>query len=301
MFRRRAPHGVPIDKRALAANCQSVIAELRDDFDWRLPDPHLFTRRITDRCAELLAAATPAAVTDTALRRLIEREACAEYFADLYDALTRGGLERQRALTELFRPEEVEAGSGIQVAYRGYLYRAALYYLQRWTGRNGWNPAQEECQELARATAEEALMVVLRRIDLHEGRRAFWSYLSTAVERRAIDQLRALDRHQATESLDALAERRGDAESGLFHSPRHDPERQVTDLEALRQTMDAARLGQEERYALVAGAYGLDDREAAADLSQRLARAIGAADIRRWRFRARDKLRRVSEAAGSLK
>lgn len=301
MFRRRSPQRAALDSDALLANCQRVLAELSEDFDWRLADPPAFAAQIAGRCAEHLAAIPPEEWIDSTLRRLIESECCAEYFAALYDGIAHGGLEREHALTELFRPEESASGSGVAVVYRGYLYRAALYYLQRLTNRQGWNPAEEERQELARATAEEVIIALLRAIDLRQGRRAFWSYLGRAVERRAIDQLRAFGRRQRVESLDELREQHDAVEGAAFRSPHTDPDADVTNAESLLQMMAEAGLSREERYALVAGAYGLNDSEAARELGRRMARAIGPPDIRRWRFRAREKLRRVRDPVESMK
>jgi hypothetical protein len=66
----------------------------------------------------------------------------------------------------------------------------------------------------------------------------------------------------------------------------------------LERMMDAARLSPEERFSLVAGAYGYSDGEASEELGRRIGRAVGPPDIRRWRFRGRDKLRRSAESEG---
>jgi DNA-directed RNA polymerase specialized sigma24 family protein len=295
MFRRRARDSGSLDRAALEANCRIVVAELAEDFDWRLTDERGFVRRLAALSAALLAADLGAAADPVALRRLLEREACAEYFADLYDDLTKGEPARSAALTELFRPEEQEGPDGPRPIYRGYLYRAAVYFLLRWTGRKGWNPPPELVEEIARAAAEDVLMALLRRVDLREGRRAFWSYLSRAVERRTIDQLRALNRRQGTVSLDEIGERLGrDAEAAAAPAAGADPLDSAASGDITR-LMDAARLSAEERFSLLAGAYGWNDTEAAEELARRAGRSIGPPDIRRWRFRGRDKLRRSAE------
>ena len=294
-FRRRTRDPVSLDRPALEANCATIIAELAEDFDWRLPDTRALARRVAARAVDVLGADLDAAADPAVLRRTLEREACAEYFADLYDDLSKGEPARSRALTELFRPEERAGPEGPCTVYRGYLFRAAVFYLLRWTGRKGWSPPPDLVNDLARAAAEDVLMAVLRSIDLREGRRAFWSYLSRAVERRAIDQLRGLGRRQETFSLDVLSERLGREPEGTALATG------AAEIEAaglssdLERMMGEARLSAEERFSLIAGAYGLNDSEAAAELARRLDRAIGAPDIRRWRFRGRDKLRRVAE------
>ena len=296
MFRRRARDPVSLDREALEANCCVVIAELAEDFDWRLPDAHALARRVATRAAELLAADLTAADDPVTLRRMLEREACAEYFADLYDDLVKGEPPRSRALTELFRPEEQDGPDGPRTVYRGYLYRAAVYYVLRWTGRKGWSPPPDQIEDLARTAAEEVLIALLRSVDLREGRRAFWSYLSRAVERRAIDQLRALGRGQPTVSLDEIAERSAyGAEYPASAGDEPDRLESAALSGDLARLMGAARLSAEERFSLVAGAYGWNDTEAAAELARRVGRTVGAADVRRWRFRGRDKLRRVAE------
>jgi DNA-directed RNA polymerase specialized sigma24 family protein len=183
-----------------------------------------------------------------------------------------------------------------RAVYRGYLFRAAVFYVHRWTGRAGWSPPQEQVEDLARTAAEEVQMALLRAVELRQGRRAFWSFLSRAVERRAIDQLRAVSRRQGAISLDALVEQRGGEPEGV-PPPVHpsDPFDAVALSGDLARMMEAARLSVEERFALVAGAYGLNDTEAASELSRRTGRSVGPPDIRRWRFRGRDKLRRSAE------
>jgi DNA-directed RNA polymerase specialized sigma24 family protein len=296
MFRRRARDSGSLDRAALEANCRIVVAELAEDFDWRLPDEHGFVRRLEARAAELLNADLAAAADPAALRRLLEREASAEYFADLYDGLTKGGSARAAALAELFRPEEQDGPDGPHPVYRGYLYRAAVYYLHRWTGRTGWNPPPDLVDEIASAAAEDVVMALLRSIDLREGRRAFWSYLSRAVERRTIDQLRALNRRQGAVSLDEIGERLGpEATTVAGASLASDPMESAAAAGDLIRMMDGARLSAEERFSLLAGAYGLNDTEAAEEMSRRSGRIVGPPDIRRWRFRGRDKLRRSTE------
>lgn len=296
MFRRRARDQASLDRDALEHNCTVVIAELAEDLDWRLPDPRAFVRRVARVAGEAIGADPAAAADGAALRRILEREACAEYFADLYDALVRGGSERTQALTELFRPEEQETPDGPRAAYRGYLYRAAMFYVRRWTGRTGWAPPPEMVEELAHQAAEEVLMALLRSVDLREGRRAFWSYLSRAVERRAIDQLRALSRRQSTVSLDEMTERSGyEVASAAFSTGDAGSLDGVASTGELPRLMDAARLSTEERFSLVAGAYGLNDTEAAMELARRIGRSVTPPDIRRWRFRGRDKLRRAAD------
>jgi DNA-directed RNA polymerase specialized sigma24 family protein len=296
MFRRRAPERASLDRTALEANCAVVVDELCEDFDWRLPDRRSFVRRVGERAAGLLSADPAAAADPETLRRTLEREACAEYFADLYDDLVRGGSARSRALTELFRPEELDEGDGPRAVYRGYLYRAAVFFLLRWTGRRGWSPPPDLVDDLARAAAEDVLMALLRQVELREGRRAFWSYLSRAVERRAIDQLRLLSRRQGSVSLEEMTERHGrEGDGGLWPSADTDPMDVAAAAGDLERLMTAARLSVEERFALVAGAYGLNDTEAASELSRRVGRAVGPPDIRRWRFRGREKLRRAAE------
>jgi DNA-directed RNA polymerase specialized sigma24 family protein len=296
MFRRRARDSGSLDRAALEANCRIVVAELAEDFDWRLADEHGFVRRLTARAADLLSADLSAAGDPAALRRLLEREASAEYFADLYDDLTKGEPARSAALTELFRPEEQAGPEGPHPVYRGYLYRAAVFYLHRWTGRTGWTPPPDLADEIARAAAEDVFMALLRSIDLREGRRAFWSYLSRAVERRTIDQLRALNRRQGTVSLDEMGERLGsEAAAAATPSIEADPMDSAATSGDLIRMMDGARLSAEERFSLFAGAYGLNDTEAADELTRRSGRNIGPPDIRRWRFRGRDKLRRSTE------
>jgi len=296
MFRRRAPDRAPLDRAALEANCAIVVDELCEDFDWRLPDRRSFARRVGERVAGLLADDPATGADPAALRRILERESCAEYFADLYDDLARGGGARARALTELFRPEEVDEGDGPRAVYRGYLYRAAVFFLLRWTGRKGWSPPPDLVEDLGRAAAEDVLMALLRRVELREGRRAFWSYLSRAVERRAIDQLRSLSRRQGSVSLEAMTERHGrEGDGGVWPSAAADPMEVAASSGDLERLMAAARLTVEERFALFAGAYGLNDSEAASELGRRAGRAVGPPDIRRWRFRGREKLRRVAE------
>jgi DNA-directed RNA polymerase specialized sigma24 family protein len=296
MFRRRAPGPAPLDRTALEANCAIVIDELSEDFDWRLPDRRSFARRVAERVAGLFTDDPAAAADPTTLRRTLERESCAEYFADLYDDLVRGGGARARALTELFRPEERDDGDGPRAVYRGYLYRAAVFFLLRWTGRKGWSPPLDLVEDLARAAAEDVLMALLRRVELREGRRAFWSYLSRAVERRAIDQLRALSRRQGSVSLEEMTERHGrEGEGGIWPSAAADPMDVAASAGDLERLITAARLTVEERFALLAGAYGLNDTEASAELSRRAGRAVGPPDIRRWRFRGREKLRRAAD------
>jgi DNA-directed RNA polymerase specialized sigma24 family protein len=296
MFRRRARDPVSLDRAALEANCRTVIGELAEDFDWRLADPDHLARRVTARAYELLAADLDAAADEATLRRTIEREACAEYFADLYDDLGRGGQARAAALTELFRPEEIEEAGEPRAVYRGYLFRAAVFYIHRWTGRAGWSPLPEQIEDLARAAAEEVQLALLRTVELRQGRRAFWSFLSRAIERRSIDQLRALSRRQGAVSLDAIAERLGRGAEGMaVPVDQSGPFDAVALSGDLARMMEQARLSVEERFALVAGAYGLNDTEAATELSRRIGRPIGAPDIRRWRFRGRDKLRRSAE------
>jgi DNA-directed RNA polymerase specialized sigma24 family protein len=296
MFRRRAREPVSLDRAALEANCRTVIAELAQDFDWRLADPEHLARRVSARAHILLAADLETAADPAALRRTLEREASAEYFADLYDDLGRGGQARAAALTELFRPEEIEDAGGPRAVYRGYLFRAAVFYLMRWTGRAGWSPPPEQVEDLARAAAEDVQMTLLRNIELREGRRAFWSFLSRAVERRAIDKLRALSRRESAASLEEITERLGREPEGVLA-----PATELGTFDAvalsgdLARMMEAARLSGEERFALVAGAYGFNDTEAAAELARRTGRSIGPPDIRRWRFRGRDKLRRSAE------
>jgi DNA-directed RNA polymerase specialized sigma24 family protein len=296
MFRRRAREPVSLDRAALEANCRTVIAELAEDFDWRLADPDRLARTVTARAYELLAADLAAAEDPAALRRTLEREACAEHFADLYDDLGRGGQARTTALTELFRPEEIEDAGGPRAVYRGYLYRAAVYYLLRWTGRAGWSPPPEQLEDMARAAAEDVQMALLRAVELRQGRRAFWSFLRRAVERRAIDQLRATGRREGAVSLDELTERLGRepeiASVGVGGAEGFDAVALSGDLARM---MESARLSVEERFSLVAGAYGLTDAEAATELSRRSGRGVAPPDIRRWRFRGRDKLRRVAE------
>lgn len=296
MFRRRARDSGSLDRAALEANCRIVVAELTEDFDWRLPDEHGFVRRLADRAAGLLSADLAAAADPAALRRLLEREASAEYFADLYDGLSRGGSARSAALTELFRPEEQDGPDGPHPVYRGYLYRAAVFYLHRWTGRTGWTPPPDLVDEIARSAAEDVVMALLRSIDLREGRRTFWSYLSRAVERRTIDQLRALNRRQGTVSLDEMGERLGpEAVTVAGTALESDPMDSAVVAGDLIRMMDGARLSAEERFALFAGAYGLNDTEAAEEMTRRSGRSVGPPDIRRWRFRGRDKLRRSTE------
>jgi hypothetical protein len=270
-----------------------VVRELSADFDWQLADARDLVRRLAARATETLDAQPELSEDVAALRRLLEREVCAEHFADLYDDLRAGGAARARALTELLRPEEVEEPEGPRARWRGYLFRAARFYLQRWTGRHGWSPSAEQLDELARAAAEEVQLALLREVELEHGRRAFWSYLARAVERRAIDQLRVLSRRQEAVSLEALTEQRGE---GAFAGAavERDPQDATAALE-LTQLMDAARLGVEERFALMAGAYGLNDTEAAQQLGARVGRSVLPADIRRWRFRGREKLRRAAE------
>ena len=296
MFRRRARDAVPLDRAALEANCRVVIAELAEDFDWRVRDVPAFARRVAERATAILADDLDAAADPAMLRRMLEREACAEYFADLYDDLSKGEPARSAALTALFRPEEQEGPEGPEAIYRGYLYRAAVFYLLRWTGRKGWSPPPELLEELARAAAEDVLMALLRNVELRQGRRAFWSYLSRAVERRAIDQLRALSRHHSTVSLDEMTERLGHepGPAGVA-AAQAEPLDAIAESGDLERLMDEARLSVEERFSLIAGAYGWNDTEAAAELSRRAGRQVGAADIRRWRFRGRDKLRRAAE------
>jgi DNA-directed RNA polymerase specialized sigma24 family protein len=296
MFRRRARDSGSLDRAALEANCRIVVAELAEDFDWRLPDEHGFVRRLEARAAELLTADLAAAADPAALRRLLEREASAEYFADLYDGLTKGGSARAAALTELFRPEEQDGPDGPHPVYRGYLYRAAVFYLRRWTGRTGWSPPPDLVDEIARAAAEDVVMALLRSIDLREGRRAFWSYLSRAVERRTIDQLRALNRRQGAVSLDEIGDRLGpEATTVAGRSLESDPMESAAAAGDLIRMMDGSRLSAEERFSLLAGAYGLSDAEAADEMNRRSGRNVGPPDIRRWRFRGRDKLRRSTE------
>jgi DNA-directed RNA polymerase specialized sigma24 family protein len=296
MFRRRAREADALDRAALESNCDIVVTELAEDFDWRLADRSAFVRRVAAQAAEALAADPAKAAEPRVLRRTLEREACAEYFAALYDDLVKGDPARTAALAELFRPEEQEAPDGVRTVYRGYLYRAAVFFLLRWTGRKGWSPPPDVVEDTARAAAEDVLLALLRTVDLREGRRAFWSYLSRAVERRTIDQLRALNRRQGTVSLDEIGERLGrEAEAGLAPSTEADPLDVAALTGDLVRLMDAARLSAEERFSLVAGAYGLNDTEAAAELARRLGRAVGPPDIRRWRFRGRDKLRRAAE------
>src|SRR5215216_5639500 len=288
MFRRRAREPVSLDRAALEANCRTVIAELAEDFDWRLADPNRLARTVTARAYELLAADLAAAEDPAALRRTLEREACAERFADLYDDLGRGGPARAAALIELFRPEEVEDAGGPRAIYRGYLYRAAVYYLLRWTGRAGWTPPPEHLEEMARAAAEDVQMALLRVVELREGRRAFWSFLRRAVERRAIDQLRAIGRREGTVSLDEVAERLGRepeiASTGAGGGEGFDAVALSGDLARM---MEAARLSPEERFSLVAGVYGFNDGETAAELTRRTGRSVTPPDVRRWRFRGR--------------
>jgi DNA-directed RNA polymerase specialized sigma24 family protein len=294
MFRRRAGDAGSLDRAALEANCRIVVSELAQDFDWRLADEAEFVRRLAGHTAGLLSTDPSAAADPSALRRLLEREASAEYFAALYDGLGKGEPARSFAITELFRPEEQEGPEGPRVVYRGYLYRASIYFLLRWTGRKGWNPPPQLVEDIACAAAEDVLMALLRSIDLREGRRAFWSYLSRAVERRTIDQLRALNRRQGTVSLDEIGQRLGrDVESIAPPAPDTDPMEGAAVTGDLTLQMDAARLSAEERFSLIAGAYGWNDTEAAQELARRLGRSVGPPDIRRWRFRGRDKLRRA--------
>jgi DNA-directed RNA polymerase specialized sigma24 family protein len=138
-------------------------------------------------------------------------------------------------------------------------------------------------------------MAILRAIDLREGRRAFWAYLSRAVERRTIDHLRATGRRPAAVSLDELAERAAAGGGALPRALEVEPLDAAADVAGLERLMEAARLTVEERFSLIAGAYGLNDTESAAELGRRLERPVGAADIRRWRFRGREKLRRSAE------
>jgi DNA-directed RNA polymerase specialized sigma24 family protein len=296
MFHRRARDHTPIDRAALEANCAAVVDDLCEDFDWRLPDRRAFVQRVSAHVAAVLAADPVAAADIEVVRRTLEREACAEYFADLYDDLARGGGARARALTELLRPEELDEGDGPRAVYRGYLYRAAVFHIQRWTGRKGWSPPPDLVDELARAAAEDVMLALLRSVELREGRRAFWSYLSRAVERRAIDQLRSLSRRQGSVSLEEMAQRHGREGDGGAWAAEADPLATAAGSLDLERLMDAARLSAEERFALYAGAYGLNDTEAATELSRRVGRSVGPADIRRWRFRGRDKLRRCAEA-----
>lgn len=299
MFGRRARDSGSVDRAALEGNCRIVVAELAEDFDLRLADEHGFARRLATCAAEQLAADPTAGADPAALRRLLEREACAEYFAALYDDLGRGEPARSAALTELFRPEEQETPDGPRPVYRGYLYRAAIFFLHRWTGRTGWNPPPDLTEEIARTAAEDVVMALLRSIDLREGRRAFWAYLGRAVERRTIDQLRALNRRQGTVSLDEIGERLGpEAAAAAVRSPEADPLDSAAVSGDLTRLMDAARLSAEERFSLLAGAYGLNDTEAAGELAARSGRAVGPPDIRRWRFRGREKLRRSADANG---
>lgn len=296
MFRRRARESGAVDRAALEANCRIVIAELAEDFDWRLADEHGFARRLAGHVAELLAADPASAADSAALRRLLEREASAEYFAGLYDDLTRGEPARSAALTELFRPEEQDGPDGPRPIYRGYLFRAAVYFLHRWTGRTGWSPPPDLAEEIARAAAEDVLMALLRSIDLREGRRAFWAYLGRAVERRTIDQLRALNRRHGAVSLDEIGERLGpDVAAATAPAVAADPMESAAIAGDLTRMMDVARLSAEERFSLLAGAYGWNDTEAAQQLAARSGRTVGPPDIRRWRFRGRDKLRRSAE------
>jgi DNA-directed RNA polymerase specialized sigma24 family protein len=291
MFRRRAPAQGRLDSAALEANCRIVVDELAADFDWGLRDRDALARRVAARAAERLGEDQDAAADLGILRRTLEREACAEYFAALYDELDKGDARRGAALTELFRPEEQDDPDGPRTVYRGYLYRAAVFYLLRWTGRKGWTPPPDEVEEIARATAEDVVMALLRGVELREGPRAFWSYLSTAVERRTIDHLRALTRRGSTVSLDEMEERLGREWGGEGPAAGDDPLESAA-LAEVSRLMEVARLSPEERFSLVAGAYGLNDTEAAEELARRSGRGVGPADIRRWRFRGRDKLRR---------
>lgn len=297
LFRRRAQPRATLDRAALLQNCEAVVSALAEDFDWRRVDLRGLALRVAAR-AERLLSDDPSLGEDLhALGRLLETEASAEYFAGLYDQLEKGGAARQDALTELFRPEEQHGPDGSCTVYRGYLYRAAVFYVQRWTGRHGWSPSQETVDDLARTAAEDVLMALLRSVDLRAGRRAFWSYLSRAVERRTIDGLRALNRRGSAVSLDELAARTGGevAVGGALDTGEADPMESVAASGDLSRLMDAARLSPEERFALMAGAYGLNDTESAEELSKRLGRRAGPADIRRWRFRGREKLKKVAE------
>lgn len=295
MVRRRDQDRLPLDLTALQANAETVVAELAADFDWRLPDARRLARQVAARAAGLLADDPPAAANLDGLRRLLEREACAEYFALLYDGLQAGGGRRTAALADLLRPEEVETPEGVRPVYRGYLYRAAVFYLMRWTGRKGWAPPPDMVEELAHTAAEDVLMALLRSVELREGRRAFWAYLSRAVERRTIDQLRLLSRRGSSVSLEALAEARGGESGAGLPAADGDTLDQAAAVGEIERMMEAARLSPEERFSLYAGAYGLDDTESAAKLGRQLGRAVGPPDIRRWRFRGREKLRRAAE------
>lgn len=291
MFRRRGPEHGRLDHPALEANCRVVVDELAADFDWGLRDRDGLARRVAARVGEALSADPDAAADLAILRRTLERAACAEYFAALYDDLGKGEVRRGAALTELFRPEEQVGPEGPHPVYRGYLYRAAVFYLLRWTGRKGWTPPPEVVEEIARATAEDVVMALLRGVELREGPRAFWSYLSTAVERRTIDHLRALTRRGSTVSLDEMEERLGREWGGAGPAVDDDPLESAA-LAEVSRLMEAARLSPEERFSLVAGAYGLNDTETAEELGRRTGRSVAPPDIRRWRFRGRDKLRR---------
>jgi hypothetical protein len=162
MFRRRPRAPGALDRAALEANCLAVIRELAEDFDWRLADPRNLAARVAARAAEPLLADLAAAADLALVRRTIEREACAEYFADLYDDLGRDEPARSAAAAALLRAEEQVDADGPRLVYRGYLYRAAVFYLLRWTGRKGWAPPQDLVDDLARTAAEDALLGVLR-------------------------------------------------------------------------------------------------------------------------------------------
>jgi len=296
MFRRRRTQGPALDRAALEANCAAVVAELAEDFDWHLPAPHELARTVAARIASILVD-DPALGADLgALRRLLEREACAEHFADLYDGMRRGSIARETALTELFHLEEESGPDGPRLACRGYLYRAARLYLQRWSGRHGWSPAAALTVELARAAAEDVQVTLLRGVELREGRRAFWAYLSRGIERRTIDQLRAHGRREGTVSLEATLEQWAAHGAGEFPAAGGDPQDAPLSADGLSQLMHDAGLSVEERFALIAGAYGYNDTEAATELTRRLGRTVGPPDIRRWRFRGREKLRKTMDA-----
>jgi hypothetical protein len=56
MFRRRAREADALDRAALESNCDIVVTELAEDFDWRLADRSAFVRRVAAQAAEALAA-----------------------------------------------------------------------------------------------------------------------------------------------------------------------------------------------------------------------------------------------------
>lgn len=302
IFRRRARPHPQLDRATLDENCRTVLDELAEDFDWRLRDRDAFVRQIGPRIAERISDDPNIGVDPSALRSLLEREISAEYFADLYDAVRRGGRERDAALTELLRPADQSEDAASTSAYRGYLFRAAVFFVQRWTGRAGWHPPRELTEEMAQAAAHEVLIALLRSVELREGRRVFWSFLSRAVERRVIDQLRAHSRADPPLSLDAVTEARGGDAPVELEDTRAGDEPELHAIPAdLARMMLAAGLSEEERFSLVAGAHGYSDAETAASLRTRVGRTAAPSDVRRWRFRGREKLRRYDAAHEGLR